>query len=967
MKHLQHPLWILITAIIPQIILFSLYYSSYQIIQSLLKPENIEMWWAFGIPLGVAFLGNIGYLGYLLRQKKEVRTWYGFGALAFYIPFAYLFLWYSNKIIPWRIPRWMMDNGELTLYMITFLMPVLFYALLLVIQHFTPKEKTSSAVPSFGMVVAIPLCFYFVTTVIEPLLYKWNLNFADRYFPIVLVLGVLLFLFFLLRFFYILTLNNNAFWQRTRLFWLVLIGIVFPLAGLLLNNGIIPTFEEEIFKQIFGDFSHWSFYALAVGNGILLCLPNTQKALPRLGLFFARSITYSFILYFFVVFLPFLPVSIVAILAMGLGFLILAPLLITFLQTRMMSEDFDFLKNHYSPTLLKGVLLLGVLVLPSIIFATYHNDRQQLHLALDHVYAPDYSLEQAQFVNTNAIKRTLNTVKSHKNNRNNIELTNRKPYLSTFYKWYVLDNLTLSDKKIATLERTFLGAFDPNDFPSSNNRRGPNRGNIELTNLSVNSQYDFQQDCWKSQVDLVLQNNEARQREYATEFNLPDGAWISDYYLWIGDRKEPGLLTEKKAAMWVYRQITSRRKDPGILYYTNNNQLAFKVFPFNALEERKTGFEILHKHPFTFEIDGQTVVLGKKSTAAEYNDMNRMKTTQAPQTVPTKAMDGNALYFSADYKQSLQAITRTPYYHFIVDCSAKQAAQPKEMTKLIQSFLAQYPQQEAPPKITFANYTSQTQTMDNNWQQALANFPKTGGFHITRAIKQVLYQNYVNPSKNYPHIIVVTDNYLNSIQDDDLSNWQFTLPDISFYHLLETATDIPQYQSLWLSPFEGFSATIPNDTIVAPIAVIPWPSAEHVQVYLPNNKKSTLAYLPNNFPSLPVNKSHFTKGNYQAGLDLQATHLHHILHPNKAETEWLKSIQGSFKTGIMTPLTSYMVVENEAQKAALLKKQDQVLNAKKSLDTLEELPRMSEPTFWWMLLGLLLFLWVQRRRERCLL
>ena len=52
------------------------------------------------------------------------------------------------------------------------------------------------------------------------------------------------------------------------------------------------------------------------------------------------------------------------------------------------------------------------------------------------------------------------------------------------------------------------------------------------------------------------------------------------------------------------------------------------------------------------------------------------------------------------------------------------------------------------------------------------------------------------------------------------------------------------------------------------------------------------------------------------------------------------------------PVTSYIVVENEAQRAILKKKQEQVLSSNKSLDLDENTQRMSEPNLW-VLFGVL--------------
>jgi hypothetical protein len=67
------------------------------------------------------------------------------------------------------------------------------------------------------------------------------------------------------------------------------------------------------------------------------------------------------------------------------------------------------------------------------------------------------------------------------------------------------------------------------------------------------------------------------------------------------------------------------------------------------------------------------------------------------------------------------------------------------------------------------------------------------------------------------------------------------------------------------------------------------------------------------------------------------------LHPECSGKEWNNLVKYSFKAKIMTPVTSYLVVENEAQKEMLKKKQEEVLSGKQSLDLSEDAVRMSEP------------------------
>jgi hypothetical protein len=58
-------------------------------------------------------------------------------------------------------------------------------------------------------------------------------------------------------------------------------------------------------------------------------------------------------------------------------------------------------------------------------------------------------------------------------------------------------------------------------------------------------------------------------------------------------------------------------------------------------------------------------------------------------------------------------------------------------------------------------------------------------------------------------------------------------------------------------------------------------------------------------------------------------------HPETTDRERVPFIQASFRAGIMTPFTSFLALENDAQKAALHRKQEETLAANASLDTME--------------------------------
>ena len=138
---------------------------------------------------------------------------------------------------------------------------------------------------------------------------------------------------------------------------------------------------------------------------------------------------------------------------------------------------------------------------------------------------------------------------------------------------------------------------------------------------------------------------------------------------------------------------------------------------------------------------------------------------------------------------------------------------------------------------------------------------------------------------------------------------------------------------------------------------------------------NSFAYIPNNNePSIILKKDIFgvteveiIEKNWQSALKMQGQWTSQILHPETSDKEWLNMVKYSFISKVMTPVTSYLVVENEAQKAMLKKKQEQALSGNKSLDLGEDTQRMSEPSLILLTILLGLILWFKEKRKRQLI
>ncbi|MDR3266094.1 MAG: MSEP-CTERM sorting domain-containing protein, partial [Tannerella sp.] len=733
MKNLLNPKWLFIINTLPIVVLIFLFIGEFNIIQSLLDRGSIWQWKRFGGILALLGGLNFAYSFYLIFKRQQVSVIYGFIALAAYILFIYLYFYNMEEIFPSNVPNWLLSVHPF-LYVITFLMPTLIYSVFIIVTHFTPEDKEHIAWKNFLFAIVIPLGFYLFFQILLPLTGFMNSEFSLHAFIVIFITGTLLFLFFLIRGVYIFVMKKNLAGKKYQLLWKIPISILFPLLGLVINNGYWSDYSS-FDSGVFGNFNSPWFYILAFVNGILICLPAIENTVYRLFLFIGRSITMAYTFYFFLVFLPFLPLSIVLILAIGAGFLTLTPLALFVIHVQELSKDFDYLKNRFSKHILRVISIIGFLIIPIYLTMDYLNDKRILNETLDYIYSPDYS--KTYRIDKSSLRNTLQMIKSHKEDNTGFVSNPQVPYLSSYFNWLVLDNLTLSDTKIDWIEAVFFGYVLPEaDTESISNKE------VNISRISSQSVYEEQQKAWRSRVDLEITNRaDAWFSEYATTIDLPEGCWISDYYLYVGDQKEAGILAEKKSAMWVFSQIRNTNRDPGILYYLTGNKVAFRVFPFAKDEVRKTGIEFLHKEPIQLNIDGYFVELGMEK-----------------ETPPSPIIEtDDVIYVPAQQKQRLKQVQRNPYFHFLVDVSKEKRDYFPDFSRRIKRLTDAYPAIAKNARISFVNTYVVPSPFDKDWEQTYHSQTFEGSFYLDRAIKTALFNAYSEQDNSYPILVVVTD------------------------------------------------------------------------------------------------------------------------------------------------------------------------------------------------------------------
>lgn len=936
MKNLLNPKWLLVVNTLPIVLLFILQVGDFQVIKSLLEEDGVACWKLFGSILAGLAVINALYAGFLIIKKKTVSVWYVVFGLVAYIAFLYGYYYNINYIFPSSVPQWML-SGNVEIYACTFLMPMMAYCLFVLVVRLTSSPAQHKAWLNFLLTISVPIGVYLFGVVILPLFNSYSRS-LDQVLLILFIIATLAFLFFLVRSVYILTSKKASFWKKYQLFWKIPVTILFPILGLFLNNG---WFTENFFGSggVFGDFSSFWFPLLALVTGGLLCLPNPKDKLYRLLLYLARCVTFTYSIYFFLVFLPYLPLSILAILLVGVGFLMLSPLLLFVVHVNDLYKDFVYLARFYSRKLLTLLACAAFLIIPVIMTVNFMHDREVLNEAMEYVYKADYS--KSYSLDRKSIGRTLHAISGQKQ-RGSILFFDYTPYISTYYNWLVLDNMTLSDKKINTLQYIFEGK--ELRFSNKEEELRSSHG-VELTDWQVESEYDESQQAWKSWVHLEITADDSGwgSSEYATAISLPDGCWISDYYLYVGDRKEMGILSEKKSAMWVYSQIKDENKDPGILHYLSGNRIAFKVFPFAQNEVRKTGIEFIHKEPAVIVLDSIPMLLG---------NLDREWTAASTQNEPS------IQYISAKEKENLREVTRKSYFHFLVDVSAHEKDLEKEWVQHIEKLKNENPHLSKDAKVSLVDTYVRTFSIEEDWKSAYEKSSLDGGFYADRGIKTALYQAWQEDA--YPVIVVLTNRVESTLFDTNYADFKYVYPESDYFYTLWKDGRLRTHSLLYNSEYSWLAEV----TDFSPVDVLEYKHSDGSSSYLRNDGKSEVILKKD---KEMIAESDIRSKDWTTALLLQGEWLSQQMRPNYPEKDWLNLVQQSFDSGILTPVTSYMVVENEAQKAALLRKQKEVLSSDRAFDIggTESSQRMSEPSMMILLvlMGIVMTFYYRRRRS----
>ena len=343
---------------------------------------------------------------------------------------------------------WLFDSDAYTTVVIAAQLPLFYFLLYRLASAFTIESRRGLVLTGIAT-VAVPVMLYLG---IQVLRFLSQVLFFPHFAQLVFLTLNAAFSFLLLRLFLYVGRHHAEKLKNPKNFIFVQFLFVgaLPFLGLVLNaHG--PLARES--QATLGNFSSLNIWLLALVNAILFILPSVKN--PRLSLliFALRAAGVVFVLYFCVVFLLFLPLALVLIVAFGLGFLLLIPYLALAFQVVRLRRDLAELALVHGSKTIGLALLGGALLLPTFLLSHMVLDRGRLATLISFVQRPPLELNQKPPVSAESALAFTQT--AERRGRGFRRSAGHLPIYDSLYRTVVFDGVELSENLRRRIERVF--------------------------------------------------------------------------------------------------------------------------------------------------------------------------------------------------------------------------------------------------------------------------------------------------------------------------------------------------------------------------------------------------------------------------------------------------------------------------------------------------------------------------------
>ena len=360
-------------------------------------------------------------------------------------------------------------------------------------------------------------------------------------------------------------------------------------------NWFIGCFCTNILINVFENLPIW-VYAIT----FLFCLSNfyiystlKYKIMTPLS-YFANGLSFLLIVYYAIYLIPIAPMSFVGVLALGLGFYGLVPMIVLVSHTATLVKQVSTGKTNLK-VFLYGLSSAFVILIVFTIMLNIESNKIKENFITK-------TFETNQDVPSYiVISQNLNP-----NFLNEILLKKEIVYVSTenffeFRNFNSFGNQQYNERKIHNPLINFAYLFTNELSLSADDR-------INILKSNFDKRLETEEQLWSGR-DLITKNIKEDVKIYAKErlayteitmdiacekkswgqkeaiysFQLPEGAVATSLSLWVNGIERKGVLTTKGKAEKAYKQIVSvEARDPSLMQWKEGNKVVVRVFPITS-------------------------------------------------------------------------------------------------------------------------------------------------------------------------------------------------------------------------------------------------------------------------------------------------------------------------------------------------------------------------------------------------
>ncbi|MDQ5928715.1 MAG: hypothetical protein QG594_490 [Bacteroidota bacterium] len=409
-------------------------------------------------------------------------------------------------------------------------------------------------------------------------------------------------------------------------------------------NWFTGCFSTNAFINVFENLPIWVYvvtFGFCLSNFVVYS--NAKTSYQSLGLYFINGCSFVLIIYYALFLIPITPFSVIGILALGLGFYGVVPLIVVVTHTLMLRKRFAENKQNA----LAFGSGLGIVLVALIIFGLALNSASNkisgngLTQSFDtndgdlpHYITVSQKIKPS-LLNEILLKKNLVYIASDDffefknfdsfgNAKQYNERKTHDPIINITYLF--TNNLNLStddqinilksnfDKRLETEEQL----WDGKDLFTKNIK--------EDVKIYANNRLAYTEIT----MDIACEEKSWQNKEAIYSFQLPEGAVATSLSLWVNGVERKGVLTTKEKAQKAYKQIVGvEARDPSLMQWREGNKVVVRVFPIN------------YDLPRTFKC-GFTTPLKAENNSLKYLSLNiKGPNTNGAQTISRIQIVGN--------------------------------------------------------------------------------------------------------------------------------------------------------------------------------------------------------------------------------------------------------------------------------------------------------------------------------------